>query len=79
MQKLYKKIDDDTSIEMMELFVFRPVFSEKSSVNLTDMLNSTLDFALKVNEYLDIVEVLEEEQHKEMEAAQNKGVSQRRR
>jgi len=72
MKKLYEAIDRDTSIESMELYVFRPVFSEKSSVTLTDMLNSTLDFALKINEYLDIMETIEEQQHKEMEAAQKK-------
>lgn len=70
MQKLYDAIDRDTSIEWMELYVFRPVFSEHSSVTLTDMLNSTFDFALKVNEYLDIRDIIQEEQHKEMESAQ---------
>ena len=74
MQKLYKKIDEDTSIESMELLVFRPVFSEHSSASLNDMLNCTLDFALKVNEYLDIRDVIQEEQHKEIEASQKKGM-----
>lgn len=60
----------------MELLVFRPVFSEHSSVTLDDMLHCTLDFALKVNEYLDIRDVIQEEQMKEQEAAQrsNKGM-----
>lgn len=79
MQKLYESIDRKTSIEPMELYVFRPVFHEKSSVTLQDMLGSTLDFALKVNEYLDIIDVLEEEQRLEMEAAHNSGIPNRRR
>jgi len=76
MKSLYKKIDEETSIESMELLVFRPVFSEHSSVTLDDMLRCTLDFALKVNEYLDIRDVIQEEQMKEQEAAQssNKGM-----
>lgn len=79
MEKLYKKIDEETSIESMELYVFRPVFSEHSSVTLDDMLNCTLDFALKVNEYLDIRDVIQEEQYKEMEAAQSKGMPNNKR
>ncbi len=74
MKKLYDKIDEETSIESMELYVFRPVFSEHSSVTLDDMLNCTLDFALKVNEYLDIRDVIQEEHSKELEAAQQKGM-----
>lgn len=74
MQKLYDKIDKETSIESMELYVFRPVFSEHSSVTLDDMLNCTLEWALKVNEYLDIRDSIQEEQHSEMEAAQKKGM-----
>ena len=74
MQKLYKKIDEDTSIESMELLVFRPVFSEHSSASLNDMLSCTLDFALKVNEYLDIRDVIQEQQMQEHEAAQTRGM-----
>ncbi|QDP66597.1 MAG: hypothetical protein Tp1111DCM1126091_103 [Prokaryotic dsDNA virus sp.] len=74
MKKLYEAIDRDTSLEQMELLVFRPVFAEHSSVTLTDLLNSTLEFTLKVNEFLDIKESIEEEHSKEMEAAQKKNM-----
>ncbi len=74
MKKLYDYIDKNTSIESMELLVFRPVFSEHSSASLNDMLSCTLDFALKVNEYLDIRDSITEEQAKEHEAAQKKGM-----
>lgn len=70
MKKLYEAIDRDTSLEQMELLVFRPVFAEHSSVTLSDLLESTLEFTLKVNEFLDIKETIEEHHHKEMEAAQ---------
>lgn len=46
----------------------RPVFSKDSSTTLNDMMNCTLDFALKVNEYLDIKESLEEEYEKEAQS-----------
>lgn len=74
MKKLYEAIDRDTSLEQMELLVFRPVFAEHSSVTLTDLLNNTLEFTLKVNEFLDIKEVLEEQHHKEAEAEQKKNM-----
>lgn len=74
MKKLYEAIDRDTSLEQMELLVFRPVFAEHSSVTLTDLLNSTLEFTLKVNEFLDIKESIEEEHHKEQEVAQKKNM-----
>lgn len=70
MKKLYEAIDRDTSLEQMELLVFRPVFAEHSSVTLSDLLESTLEFTLKVNEFLDIKECIEERLHKEMEDAQ---------
>lgn len=74
MKKLYDAIDRDTSLEQMELLVFRPVFTENSSVTLSDLLNSTLEFTLKVNEYLDIKEVIEEQHRKEFESAQQKNM-----
>lgn len=74
MKKLYEAIDRDTSLEQMELLVFRPVFAEHSSVTLTDLLNSTLEFTLKVNEFLDIKEVIELELQKESEAEQKKNM-----
>lgn len=72
MKKLYEAIDRDTSLEQMELLVFRPVFAEHSSVTLSDLLNNTLEFTLKVNEFIDIKEVIEEQHSKELEASQSK-------
>lgn len=74
MKKLYEAIDESTSLEQMELLVFRPVFAEHSSVTLTDLLSNTLEFTLKVNEFLDIKESLEEQHSKEMEAEQKKNM-----
>lgn len=74
MKKLYEAIDRDTSLEQMELLVFRPVFAEHSSVTLTDLLNSTLEFTLKVNEFLDIKESIELELEEEAKIEQKKNM-----
>ena len=74
MKKLYDAIDRNTSLEQMELLVFRPVFTENSSVTLSDLLNSTLEFTLKVNEYLDIKEVIEEQYRKESDAVHQRNM-----
>jgi hypothetical protein len=64
-----KAIDEQTSITGLELLVLRPVFKEGCSVTLTDMLDHCdLEFAMKVNEYVDILESFEDVDRKKMEA-----------
>lgn len=70
MQKLYDKVDKETSIENMEMLVFRPVFAENSSVTFNDMMGCSLEMAMKINEYLDIRDTIEEQQQKEAEQEQ---------
>lgn len=72
MRRLSNKIEEDSSLSNMEFLVLRPTQSKHSSVTLSDMLDCTLEMALKVNEYIDIKDSVEEQQHKDVEAQSNK-------
>ena len=61
-------IDEDCSLDNMEILILRAVMHKNSSVTLSDMLDSTLEFALKVNEFIDIQEAIEMQQHKDAES-----------
>jgi hypothetical protein len=61
----------------MELLVFRPVFSENSSATLGDMLGCSLELTMKINEYLDIKDTIQEHQQQEAEQQQAKSLKGR--
>lgn len=67
MKRLSERIEKDSSLSNLEFLVLRPTQSKYSSVTLNDMLENTLSWALKVNEYIDIKDSVEEQQHKDAE------------
>jgi hypothetical protein len=77
MRRLSRKIEEQSSLTNMEFLVLRPTQSKHSSVTLTDMLECTLEMALKVNEYIDIKDSVEEQQYKDAENQSNKPGSKR--
>lgn len=71
MRRLTRKIEEESSLSNMEFLVLRPTQSKHSSVTLTDMLECTLEMALKVNEYIDIKDSVEEQQYKDADNQNN--------
>lgn len=67
MRRLSKRIEEESSLSNFEYLVLRPTQSKHSSVTLNDMLDCTLTMALKVNEYIDIKDSVEEQQYKDAE------------
>lgn len=53
----------------MDYLVISPTQRKQSSITLTDMLSIDLDMALKVREYIDIIDAVEELEYKEMQNA----------
>lgn len=70
MKRLMSHIEKETSITNMEMLVFRPVNHRHCTATLSCMLNSSLEWALKMNEYLDIQDAVEEHHRKEQENMQ---------
>lgn len=64
---MFKKIDEESSLSELDYIVLRPVFEKDSSVSLQDMLSVDMNLALKVHEYLDIREAIQDLHQKEME------------
>jgi hypothetical protein len=67
MKRIIKTIEDQSSLNNMDMLVMRPLFNKECSASLDDLMNCDLDTILKINEFIDIKDSVEYQNHKDSE------------
>lgn len=67
MRRIIKAVEEQSSLNNMDMLVMRPLFNKDCSASLDDLMSADLDTILKINEFIDIKDSVEYQNHKDAE------------